>query len=413
MRSGTRLSVRSGLLLGCLSLLYGAPGAEPLCAHFTVDIPCDFEQALVIEPSFDVMLARVPRAGDPLPPPVPQDIPETAFAGIDPPVGPPLPYYDPWEQGLAFEVPPSPGPQGAGQRDGAPATPVYKVDDHPKVRKQLEGYLTGDRRIGVEQLLGRSARYVQMVQGVLRDHGLPEDLFATVMIESGFNPAAVSRAGAKGLWQFMATTARRYGLRVDRWVDERLDPEKSTRAAARYLRDLYAMFGSWPLVHAAYNAGEGRVSRAMQVLRTADFWELARGALLAEETKNFVVAVQAAALIFREPERYGFFSLAPEVSPRYRTIEVPPGTSLARLALRAGVGPDVLHELNPELRLGQTPPDQVHRVKVPGHLIFPPRTMVETDVPKGKGRARAPAGAARPVRRDPGGAPELLVPGAR
>lgn len=409
MRIGTRLSVRSGLLLGCLTLLYGAPGAEPLCAHFTVDNHCEFEPAMVIQPSFYVTVAPVPGAGQQ------QNTPEAGFAGnadiIDPPSRSALPYYDPWERGFAFEVPPSPEPQGTEQRVGGSPTPVYEVDDHPKVRKKLEGYLTGEHRVGVEQLLGRSGRYVEMVQGVLRDHGLPEDLFATVMIESGFNPAAVSRAGAKGLWQFMATTARRYGLRVDRWVDERLDPEKSTRAAARYLRDLYAMFGSWPLVHAAYNAGEGRVSRAMQTLRTSDFWELARGALLADETKNFVVAVQAAALIFREPERYGF-SLAPEVSPRYRTIEVPPGTSLARLAVRAGVGPDVLHELNPELRLGQTPPDQVHRVKVPGHLIFPARTTVEGDAAKGK-RRTPPGRAARPVRKDPGRAPELSAPGSR
>jgi len=187
---------------------------------------------------------------------------------------------------------------------------------------------------------------------------------------------------------------------VDRWVDERLDPEKSTRAAARYMRDLYAMFGSWPLVHAAYNGGEGRVSRAVQALRTTDFWELARGALLADETKRFVAAVQAAALIVREPERYGF-SLAPQVAAGYRTVEVPPGTTLAGLARRAGVEVDVLHELNPELRLGQTPPDQVHRVKVPGHLIFPGRVTLERDAHLGKAkRSFQMVRMARPARRD-------------
>ena len=140
--------------------------------------------------------------------------------------------------------------------------------------------------------------------------GLPDDLLFTAMIESGFNPVAVSRAGAKGLWQFMEPTARRYGLRVDRWLDERLDAEKSTWAAASYFRDLYAMFGSWHLVQAAYNAGEARVVRAVQGMQTTDFWQLSRGNHFAEETKAHVAAIQAAALIAREPDRFGF-SLSP------------------------------------------------------------------------------------------------------
>jgi Transglycosylase SLT domain len=380
-----RFSVCSGILFGCLAMMNTAPAAEPLCAHLG-ERGCDVEQALAVEPFFEVVVTPAVHPFEFELWPLKQETLAHGSADMEPAAA-----HDPWELGLSFQVPP-PFPSATSS--------AYQVHDHPEVRKQLEGYLVGERRVSVEQLLDRSSRYIGMIQGVLRDHGLPEDLFATVMIESGFNPAAVSRAGAKGLWQFMATTARRYGLRVDRWVDERLDPEKSTRAAARYMRDLYTMFGSWPLVHAAYNGGEGRVSRAVQALRTTDFWELARGALLADETKKFVAAVQAAALIVREPERYGFY-LAPQMPPRYRTVEVPPGTSLAGLARRAGVELDVLHELNPELQLGQTPPDEVHQVKVPGHLIFPVRASLERDSsPPTDKRKRVVGRAARPARRD-------------
>jgi membrane-bound lytic murein transglycosylase D len=262
---------------------------------------------------------------------------------------------DPWPETVSLPASLEEGP-GVVPRS-------YRIEDNARVRQFLDQFQTGYRRAVVERWLVRAGRYLPMVFGVFREKGLPEELVFTAMIESGFNPIAVSRAGAKGLWQFMAPTARRYGLRVDRWVDERLDPEKSTVAAANYLRDLYTMFGSWELVQAAYNAGEMKVTRAIQGMGTTDFWALARGRLLRQETKDFVPAIHAATLIGREPERYGFV-VAPEDPLRYEIVTVTRATPLPRIAAQAGVALEELERLNPELRLKQTPPGP-YALKVP------------------------------------------------
>jgi membrane-bound lytic murein transglycosylase D len=249
-------------------------------------------------------------------------------------------------------------------RVSAMPSSAYRVHDNQHVRFFLDRFQTGYRRAIVESRLVRAGRYLPMILEVFRQKGLPDELVFTAMIESGFNPLAVSHAGAKGLWQFMAPTARLYGLRVDRWLDERLDPEKSTVAAANYLRDLHNQFGSWDLAQAAYNAGEVRVLQAIQRTGSRDFWRLHRSPLLLEETKNFVPAIHAATLLAREPERYGF-TVVPEEPLRYEQVTVPRGSRLARLAALSGVTVQDLESLNPELREKQTPPDSAYELKVP------------------------------------------------
>jgi membrane-bound lytic murein transglycosylase D len=257
-------------------------------------------------------------------------------------------------------------------------TAAYRVHVNEHVRFFLERFQTGYRRAVVESWLARSGRYLPMVLDVFRDKGLPDELVFTAMIESGFNPVAVSHAGAKGLWQFMAPTARLYGLRVDRWLDERLDPEKSTVAAANYLRDLYTVFGSWDLAQAAYNAGEVRVQQAIQGTGSRDFWRLHRSPLLLDETKNFVPAIHAATLIGRQPERYGF-TVVPEEPLRYEQVTVPRGSRLVRLAALSGVALAELESLNPELRQKQAPPDSAYELKVPPGTSAAVRTALELD----------------------------------
>ena len=245
-----------------------------------------------------------------------------------------------------------------------PSVPVYHLDDNNDVRRFLDRFQTGYRRAVVERWLVRAGRYLPMILDVFKQKGLPEELVFTAMIESGFDPLAVSRAGAKGLWQFMAPTARRYGLRVDEWLDERLDPEKSTVAAARHFVDLYAVFGSWSLAQAAYNAGERTVTDAIRGMGTSDFWVLARGRWLKDETKNYVPAIQAATLIAREPERYGFV-VTPAPPLTYELVAVPRSTNLKLLASRSGIDLAALERLNPELKLRQTPPEGSYSLKVP------------------------------------------------
>jgi len=267
---------------------------------------------------------------------------------------------------------------------------TYRVHVNEHVRLFLDRFQTGYRRAIVEGWLARSGRYLPMIVDVFREKGLPEDLVFTVMIESGFNPVAVSQAGAKGLWQFMAPTARLYGLRVDGWLDERLDPEKSTVAAANYLRDLYAQFGSWDLAQAAYNTGDGKIQQVIDRTGSRDFWALRKSPLLPDETKNFVPAIHAATLIGRQPERYGF-SVVPEEPLQYEQVMVPKGSRLVRLAALSGLALQELESLNPELRQKQTPPDGPYGLKVPLGTSPAVQAAVELDATTLRKIAPAPS----------------------
>ncbi|MGE5284701.1 MAG: LysM peptidoglycan-binding domain-containing protein [Actinomycetota bacterium] len=209
-----------------------------------------------------------------------------------------------------------------------------------------------------ERYLSRSGKYVGMMQKILVRYGLPEDLVYVALIESGFSPKAYSVAKAAGPWQFISETGRRYGLRIDWWADERRDAEKSTHAAASYLRDLYGMFESWPLATAAYNAGEGKIQKAVLLYKSDDFSELIRHRYLKQETKDYVPKMLAALTIAKDPDKYGFGDVAYEAPMDLRTVTVPGGTDLAAVARLLDVPVEEIRDWNPELRRFCTPPNR-------------------------------------------------------
>lgn len=212
--------------------------------------------------------------------------------------------------------------------------------------------------------LSRAGKYEPMMRATLRDHGLPEDLIYLSLIESGYNPNAYSRAHAVGLWQFISSTGRQSGLRIDYWVDERRDPVLATRAAAAHLKDLYEEFGSWYLAAAAYNGGRNRVRRSIRRSGSRDFWTLAQRRYLRPETRNYVPKLIAAALIAKDPARYSF-RVEPAPALKYDVVWVPDATSLDVIAEAAGVEVDEVIELNPQLRRGMTPPGERYAIRLP------------------------------------------------
>lgn len=215
-----------------------------------------------------------------------------------------------------------------------------------------------------EMWLGRLERHRTMVEGILTEFNLPLELAFLSLVESGFSTHAVSRAQAVGPWQFIKGTAKAYDLRVDHWIDERRDPVKSTIAAARYLRDLYQLFGSWPLAMAAYNAGEGKVGRALARSQADDFWYLTDTKLIKRETKDYVPRFLAASLIARDPARFGL--TVPSHTPvDYEEVIVTHPIHLKAAARAAGVSYEELKALNPELKKDLTPPDPAYHLKVP------------------------------------------------
>ncbi len=216
-----------------------------------------------------------------------------------------------------------------------------------------------------EQWLVRLSRYRPLVDNIFSEFHLPSDLVYLSLVESGFNPHAYSRAKATGPWQFMKATARMYGLRVDSYVDERRDPIKSTIAAARYLRDLYDLFGTWPLAMAAYNAGEGKVMRALRKAQAKSFSEISKTRLIRRETKEYVPRFMAATIIAKNPDRYGFSQESNETH-EFEEVLVTRPLHFHAIANATGVPYEELRLLNPELRRDATPPgDETYLLKVP------------------------------------------------
>jgi membrane-bound lytic murein transglycosylase D len=227
-------------------------------------------------------------------------------------------------------------------------------------------YFQGRGRSHFERYLARSAKYIPMIRRVLKQHGLPQDLVYLAMIESGFNPHAYSRARATGTWQFIYQTGVRYGLQVDQWVDERRDPEKSTVAAAKYLKDLYDRYNNWYLAAAGYNAGEGKIDRAIRKYATEDFWELSRGKYLRNETKDYVPKLIAAAMIARDPQKYGFTNVPYESPVAFESVEIEEPVDLRVAAKCAGITYEEIKTLNPEILHWVTPPQgRRYQIKVP------------------------------------------------
>ena len=214
------------------------------------------------------------------------------------------------------------------------------------------------------EALNRGSRYLPHIREVFAAEGVPQDLAYVALVESAFKTSALSRAKARGVWQFIAATGKRFGLAQDWWVDERSDPEKATRAAARYLKQLYEMFHDWNLALAAYNAGEGKVSRGMNRYQTSDFWELSRTRALKRETKNYVPMIHAAIVVAKAPARYGF-TVDPQAAPAFDAVAVDGAVDLRIVAECGESRVDAIRELNPELRRLATPAKRTFSLKVP------------------------------------------------
>jgi membrane-bound lytic murein transglycosylase D len=226
----------------------------------------------------------------------------------------------------------------------------------------------GSLRSFVEEGLERGALYLPMIQDVFHSEGLPLDLAYVPLIESAFKPTALSRASAKGMWQFESDTAKDAGLRQNWFLDERSDPEKATRAAAQYLKTLRDMFdGDWNLALAAYNSGMGRVQRAVRQSNKWDYWDLtASSRYLPRETREYVPMIMAAVLIAKNPSQYGF-EIGPVEPLAYDKVTVPDALSLGVVAEWLNMPVEQIQRLNPELRRGMTPMGR-HDLKVPAGL---------------------------------------------
>ncbi len=229
------------------------------------------------------------------------------------------------------------------------------VPDRPEIDFWVRRF-SEDKHRSFQTQLDRARFYVVPVQKIFEEQGLPKDVVYVALVESGFSPTARSHASAVGMWQFISSTGKRFGLEQNEWVDERRHPFKSARAAANYLSMLYDMFGSWPLALAAYNAGENAVQGAQTKSGLRSFWELAEGGYLPSETRDYVPKVLATVKIIRNAQHYGFHFDPKHYVQKHETVSVPGGVKLAAIEKKTGVPRSAFQECNPELCQPETPP---------------------------------------------------------
>ena len=239
----------------------------------------------------------------------------------------------------------------------------FDFDTNPLIQ-QFINYYQGRGRMTMENGMRRSGRFMKMARKIFKEEGVPEDLTWLGQVESAWSPRAFSSAAASGLWQFVASTGRDYGLRQTAWIDERNSFEKATRASAKYLKDLARRYnGNWELAMAAYNTGAGNVDRAIARAGTANFWKIYP--YIAQETRNYVPNILATILIAKNPEKFGFRKIKPEAPIGYELVSVPSATSLQLIADASDTSIDYLRNLNPELRRDVTPRGEAYSLRVP------------------------------------------------
>lgn len=238
------------------------------------------------------------------------------------------------------------------------------ITDHELVDAWID-YFTGKGRWFFERWLGRAERYIPMMQPILEQYGVPKDLVYLAMIESGFSAKAYSPAAAAGYWQFIPGTARMYGMSMNAWVDERRDYYLATHAAAKYLSTLYKQFGDWQLAWAGYNAGEGRIHRALAKTGSRTFWDLVEQGALPRETQHYVPKIIAAAIVAKNKEHFGFAKYDALKPLAFEEIQMNEALDLKLIAKELRVEPEMLRELNPMLIYDITPPGKLYPLRLP------------------------------------------------
>jgi len=254
--------------------------------------------------------------------------------------------------------------------------------DRPEVRNALERFLDRERSF-VQRGLDNSMLYLPVVRAALAEEGLPEGLAWLPLIESAYSVRAYSRTGACGIWQFMPQTGKWYDLRIDFWVDERRDPFKSSKSAARHLGDLYRYYNNWELALAAYNAGMGSVNRAIRYGGTRNYWELCRKKLLKRETRQYVPRFYAVCEIAGHPDEYGFSLEEGGGFPDFEILTTDRPVDLNELAARSTIDRETITLLNPELRRTLTPIGRKYRLRVPA-AYFAEVLAVYHELPEGQ-----------------------------